>query len=50
MKDYNPDDETVMKPIGDITKLIAATSPGDLLLFMIALELAEREKKSLDID
>lgn len=45
---YN--DETVFKPLSDIEAAIANTSPGDMLLFMIALGRKEREEQRLPAD
>ena len=30
-------EESVLKPVGDMARIVAATSPADLLLFLIAL-------------
>lgn len=31
------DEESILKPIGDLAKLIQATSTGDMMLLLIAL-------------
>ena len=40
---FGPD--SVLKPVGELAQVIQATSPGDMLLFMIAL--GRQEKKDL---
>ena len=39
---FGPD--SVLKPIGSLAQTIQATSPGDMLLFMIALGKEEAKK------
>jgi hypothetical protein len=38
--------ESCLKPVGDLAKVIQATSPGDMLLFMIAMDKKEKGKKN----
>ena len=42
-------EESCLKPIDPLAKVIQHTSPGDMLLFMIALDKKKRaEKKQFD--
>lgn len=40
---FGPD--SCLKPVDNLTKVIQATSPGDMLLFIIAMNKKEKEKK-----
>ena len=42
---FGPD--SVLKPIGSLAQTIQATSAGDMLLFMIALNRKEEQEKNL---